>query len=139
MSNITTIGYKTHRIRQDAVQHDVRLERVKQLEKWGPQTHPDGTGPDGTLLGVPFSNIAEWIKNFVDAAAEDGQSTWLGILLEEVFEAAEETDLAKLRVELIQVQAVAQAWVEDIDAHGELRDVCTMRDALQHAIERRAL
>lgn len=139
MSEVTMIGYQVHRVYQDGVQADVRAERIKQLQKWGPQTHPDGTGPDGVFLGMPFTAVTRTIKAFVDAAADDGQSTWLGILLEEVFEAAEESDLAKLREELIQVQAVAQAWVEDIDQHGETREVSPIRDAMQDALERRAL
>ena len=139
MSKVTTIGYQLHRVYQDGVQHDVRAERIKQLQKWGPQTHPDGTGPDGVFLGLPFPEVTKIIKNFVDDAAVDDESTWLGILLEEVFEAAEEKDLAKLRAELIQVQAVAQAWVEDIDQHGDTRQNRVMADALQDALDRRAL
>jgi hypothetical protein len=40
------------------------------------------------------------------------------IALEEVFEALVETDPAKLRDELLQVAAVAVAWVEAIDRRG---------------------
>lgn len=44
---------------------------------------------------------------------------WLGILMEEVGEAATETfdgNLEDLRAELVQVAAVAVAWIESIDA-----------------------
>ena len=44
-----------------------------------------------------------------------GEGTWADILREEYFEALAETDPARLRVELIQVAAVAVAWVEAID------------------------
>lgn len=134
MSVFTEVAYKLHKIYQDKVQHDVRQERIRQLQKWGPQTHPDGTGPDAVLAGRPMSFYATLLKNFNDnKTVGDHDYTWLAILLEEVFEAAEETDLAKLREELIQVQAVAQAWVEDIDKNGDLRGVYAMRDALERA------
>ena len=44
--------------------------------------------------------------------------TWNAILTEEVGEAAKEVlevDVKKLRVELIQVAAVAVAWIESLD------------------------
>ena len=41
--------------------------------------------------------------------------TWDGVLQEEVTEAQIEFDPAKLRVELLQVAAVAVQWVEAID------------------------
>jgi hypothetical protein len=40
---------------------------------------------------------------------------WVDILEEEVAEAAAESDPAKLRAELVQVAAVAVAWIEAID------------------------
>ncbi|MEY9934267.1 hypothetical protein ABH926_008932 [Catenulispora sp. GP43] len=40
------------------------------------------------------------------------------MLLEEVYEALAEVDPAALRAELVQVAAVAAAWVEDIDSRG---------------------
>jgi len=49
-------------------------------------------------------------------------ATWEMILLEEVWEALAETDPVKLRAELIQVAAVAVAWVEDIDSRHEALD-----------------
>jgi hypothetical protein len=98
---------------------EVQAERYRQHAKWGPQSFPNGTGPDGILMGRPFAQYEQVIKNFVDRLAGEGESQWVGILLEEVFEAAAEPDVAKLRVELVQVMAVAQAWVEDIDLkHG---------------------
>lgn len=98
---------------------EVQAEQYRQHAKWGPQSFPNGTGPDGILMGRPFAQYEQVIKNFVDRLAGEGESHWIGILLEEVFEAAAEENPAKLRAELIQVMAVAQAWVEDIDRkHG---------------------
>lgn len=44
---------------------------------------------------------------------------WRTILAEEVYEAFAETDPARLRHELVQVAAVAAAWVEDIDSRSQ--------------------
>lgn len=110
---------------------DVLHERIRQDRKWGEQNHPDGTG----LTARPLADLAHrkaafgWssvhamtapalaaaaTENTNVAFAQD-QGTWADILLEEVFEALAAADPAKLRHELIQVAAVAQAWVEDID------------------------
>jgi NTP pyrophosphatase (non-canonical NTP hydrolase) len=65
---------------------EVAGERGSQLRKWGVQRHTD--------------------------------AVWLAILHEETGEAARailEADEENMRAELIQVAAVAVAWVEDID------------------------
>ena len=66
---------------------DVQAERRRQTDRWGVQHHAD--------------------------------YRWLSILTEEVGEVAkainDEEDIAALRAELVQVAAVAVAWVEDID------------------------
>jgi hypothetical protein len=88
---------------------DVLDERAKQEEKWGVQSHPDGTGDSGS------NNIA-WLKRHItESKAKSGDLTWRHILDEEVAEAFAEDVLDGLREELIQVAAVALAWVEDID------------------------
>jgi hypothetical protein len=46
---------------------------------------------------------------------ENGDLTWDGILLEEVYEALAEADPVKLREELVQVAAVAASWVVALD------------------------
>lgn len=83
-------------------------ERANQDAKWGEQNHPDGTGEY-------YRKISDAIRKRVDAKAAAGTTTWVGILLEEVFEAAAESDPQKLRAELIQSAAVISAWVEAID------------------------
>lgn len=49
-----------------------------------------------------------------------GKGTWRHILQEEVAEAFAELDPAPLREELIQVAAVAVAWIEAIDRRGDI-------------------
>lgn len=88
---------------------DVLKERVRQDEKWGQQNHPDGTG------GRPMIEAANEQRLRTDLLAESGLLDWRSILLEEVYEALAEEDPVKLREELVQVAAVAVAWVEAID------------------------
>ncbi|HET6916637.1 MAG TPA: hypothetical protein VFH56_11160 [Acidimicrobiales bacterium] len=97
---------------------EVDEERVRQNAKWGEQNHPDGTGPDWRWVAIfrqPFAQCAEIAKLQVDYDAKRGQSTYMGILAEEFFEALAEDDPANLRAELVQVAAVAVAWIEAID------------------------
>lgn len=105
---------------QAVVLQDIAEERLRQLEKWGPQAHPDGTGLSINLGGtmVITDRIRDYMRRLCDFKAEQGQGTWLDILLEEVFEAAAEMDVQSLRKELVQVAAVATSWVEDIDKRG---------------------
>jgi hypothetical protein len=91
-----------------AVLTEVAAERRRQDERWGPQNHPDGTGD---WLGA----AAALVRKDCDQAAASGKLTWRHILQEEVAEAAAEEGPAELRRELIQVAAVAVAWVEALD------------------------
>jgi hypothetical protein len=58
-------------------------------------------------------------RNSNDRAVREGTLTWTHILEEEVCEALAETDQERLREELVQVAAVACAWVECIDRRGK--------------------
>lgn len=101
---------------------EVAVERARQNAKWGEQNHPDGTGLVSSLGGDP--EAARMARAACDWAAARGTVTWRHILEEEVCEAFAETDPVLLREELIQVSAVASAWVEAIDrraARGDSR------------------
>lgn len=88
----------------------VRGERVRQVEKWGRQSHPDGTlEPDGR---------ADKMRERCETAFQNNQGTWAHILLEEVFEAIEAENPDHLVEELTQVAAVCVSWVEDIRRRG---------------------
>jgi hypothetical protein len=91
-----------------AVLEEVAQERRSQDAKWGEQNHADGTG---SLMEKQISNTA---RQMTDLHARTGQLTWKDILNEEFYEAMAEDDPTKLRVELIQVAAVASAWAEAI-------------------------
>jgi len=92
-----------------AVLAEVASERARQDARWGEQTHPDGTG------NRDQQRDAERAREWCQSAFGSGYGTWSDILAEEVAEANAERDPSKLRAELIQVAAVAAAWIEAID------------------------
>lgn len=92
-----------------AFAEEIDAERQRQLAKWGDQRHPDGTGGSGALY------VADRYRTIVDHALDAGTATWRDILLEEVYEALAEADPAALRAELLQIAAVCQAWISDLD------------------------
>jgi hypothetical protein len=92
-----------------AFAEEVDAERQRQLAKFGDQHHPDGTG-----LPV-YQHSANRYRDHADRAAASGVLAWRDVLQEEVYEALAESDPDRLRAELIQVAAVAVAWVEAID------------------------
>lgn len=83
-------------------------ERIRQIEKWGDQQHPDGTGRPGDR------EEANRLRAICKATEGDGDN-WRDILAEEVGEAFAETDLDLLKEELIQAASVIQAWIADIE------------------------
>jgi hypothetical protein len=93
----------------------VLAERHAQDKKWGEQNHPDGTGGKFMEL-LAAANRSACNKEFAE-----GRGTWFAILQEEVSEAFAEADPEKLRTELIQVAAVAVAWVEKLNREGTQR------------------
>lgn len=86
----------------------VRAERQRQLEKWGIQRHPHGTGNEAARV------LAEQWKAICDANHAQGLDDWFTIAIEEFMEAAAETDLRKLFDEVVQNAAVFVAWGEAI-------------------------
>jgi hypothetical protein len=100
----------------DYVHDAVQAEEDRQVELWGEQNHPDGTGED-------FAVAASMAKEACEAAFANGTGTWLDILVEEVFEAAEEADEEALIVELTQVAAVAKNWIRAIKRRQAARDL----------------
>ncbi len=98
------------------VLNELADERQRQVAKWGVQRHPNGTGRGIEWLpGRSLGYLREYARERCKANPADGDN-WLDILLEEVFEAAAESDDEPLRGELVQVAAVAIAWIETIDA-----------------------
>ena len=92
-------------------------ERLRQFDKFGEQNHPDGT-----LDNRATHARADGAKAVCAAASALGTLSWSDILVEEIAEALAETDPVKLEAELIQVAAVAVAWVEAIRRRPVRRD-----------------
>lgn len=102
------------------VLEEVFEERRRQDAKWGEQNWPDGTGYEG-YGGAALALLEEHrdlLRKACDAAYANGTLTWKHIFDEEVAEALAEKDPANLRTELLQVAAVAVAWVGAIDRRG---------------------
>jgi hypothetical protein len=91
------------------VLQEIKGERNRQDHKWGEQNWPDGT------RRVLYEYSAKVAKTVCDENFKNKTLTWKQILHEEVLEAFTEEDSLKLREELIQVAAVAVAWIECID------------------------
>jgi len=105
---------------------EVSAERERQVRKFGVQNCPSfrpradrPTTLAAVLVqhGLSTTNL-KWECEF---AFEDNEGSWAAILLEEVWEAFEAGFLGRtsdLREELVQVAAVAVAWVDYIDREG---------------------
>ena len=95
---------------------EIRAERARQDAKWGEQNHPDGTGPEMEMLpGWKAGELADAARNSCQVRAQMDIVTWSDIFAEEACEALAEYDPAKLRAELVQVGALAIAWIQAID------------------------
>lgn len=109
--------------RTASVLDEVYAERESQEAKWGEQNHPDGTGAAASVLdslAVPFRHnsnrmLAQAATRRCDSMSNFGRCTYEAILTEEWAEALACDDPAELRAELVQVAAVAVAWIEAID------------------------
>jgi hypothetical protein len=101
--------YPTILPKSTEVLEQVSHERVRQGAVWGEQNHPNGTG-------VPsMQAAAERSRLVCDSNFRRGKGSWADILREEFHEALAESDPQQLRAELVQVAAVAVAWIESID------------------------
>lgn len=110
---------------------EVLKERMRQELKWGQQNHPSFTAPPSFSMTPRFLQgyygvmDAETAKALCESAFVEGFGSYAHILYEELCEAFDEPDdEQRLRAELLQVAAVAAAWVEAIDRrdpYAELR------------------
>lgn len=114
-----------------SVLDEVYVERKRQNARWGEQNHPDVDPRDIPYVshGYYASRADIWRQVNEERATPSKtvgrcwghpeephtHTAWDGVLLEEVYEALAEEDPAKLRIELVQVAAVATAWIEAID------------------------
>lgn len=92
-----------------AIAREIDEERARQDTKFGEQNHPDGTG------SLEQRKVADLARDWCNDAFGSGYGTWSDVLAEEVAEANAERDPVKLRAELLQVAAVAVAWIQAID------------------------
>lgn len=100
------------------VLNEVLAERVRQDEKWGEQNWPNfpkwavNDVHRAMHYGIPTEAMA---KAQTESRFKHLAGTYADILIEEVAEAIGAHDDDALREELVQVAAVAVAWIEAID------------------------
>ncbi|WP_447900700.1 hypothetical protein [Stenotrophomonas sepilia] len=102
---------------------EVAQERARQEAKWGQQNHVDWTPTSAAtdLAGAWPAGVGDHFKFITDYKAKGAEGHRLGyfdILMEEVAEAHDEArdgNTKATRAELVQVAAVAVAWIECID------------------------
>jgi hypothetical protein len=105
----------------------VAAERERQFARYGTNEQlEDGTGPDVKWLAVfpgavppltasPATRIERLLRNeylLHEATADNGLPTWMHLVREEIAEAFQEDDPARLVEELIQVAALCVSWIE---------------------------
>lgn len=92
---------------------EVEAERIAQHLKWGEQNHPSF---DPNADEAEARDMSDAARAECEEAFAQGRGTYCHILTEEFGEAlAECKNEAALRVELVQIAAVAVAWIEKID------------------------
>lgn len=102
------------RVASNPLLQAVQRERDRQEAKWGVHDHPSFDMSEHSRVDRVAQ--AEEIKAEVNRMAKEGGLTWELILAEEMAEAlAETTNADALRTELIQVAAVAIAWIESVN------------------------
>lgn len=100
------------------VLNEVLAERVRQDEKWGEQNWPSfpewatKASTRANWFGVPTEANAKLVT---ETRFRRREGTYADIFVEEVAEAIGALDEDHLREELVQVAAVAVAWIEAID------------------------
>lgn len=108
-----------------SVLEEVAAERARQDAKWGVQNHPDDHDDSWWFGRTDHDAASRRCQEYeipTDVRAKflcRSIGTWPAILVEEVAEAVSAIGAdAALRAELVQVAAVAVAWVEAIDRRG---------------------
>ena len=111
----------------DHILEELSNERENQDAKWGEQNNPiHWPLGDEEARAAYWARAKEWKR--INAArvkwanergaAPDRNCSWDGILLEEVYEALAEGDVAKIRAELVQAGAVIVAMIGSLDRNG---------------------
>lgn len=114
------------------VLNEVLQERRDQYAKHGEQDHPSFYQ---VFLDAPAATEPEWMteryglptaahaRNATEFARSRGNLNWAHILVEELAEAIEAgvSSEQQLRDELVQIAAVAVAWIESLDRSQSLR------------------
>jgi hypothetical protein len=97
---------------------EIHDERRRQDARWGQQNHLSVHFKPRSLTPSPGQSmlpVESEIKDLNALRAKKGTVTWSDIITEEVVEAVCADNELERRAELVQVAAVAIAWIECID------------------------
>lgn len=75
----------------------------------------DGCAPTRAVLGVPASKVLKDLRGANEAARRVHHPRWSGLLLERTVRAIAAEDRTQLRAAVIDIAALAAAWVMDVD------------------------
>lgn len=118
LSHGSRVSKATGRCTTAVVLQAVSAERVHQYARYGSNSRLlDGTGPDVHWIpAYPHGakDIEAVFRDDYDGHGGDGGASWMRLVREEIAEAFQETDPARLEEELIQVAALAVSWVEKL-------------------------
>lgn len=89
----------------------VRAEVREAFQNWGVQNHPSTPDPKHRYTLVMTERNA---KLQCEKARKNGRLTWAHILVEEVAEAVDAPTPQERIAELVQVAAMAVAWIDSI-------------------------
>lgn len=104
--------------------HKVGEEMGRQVAKWGHPDHLSYFLPDVfDVCGAQGIDLStEFAKALCDERLGAAECSWQDILNEEVMEARDEAitgNTEALKVELVQIAAVALSWIESIERSGK--------------------
>jgi hypothetical protein len=108
----------------DKILGQIWVERVRQDDKWGLQSHPMFTLLDGLTAEEAREAYALAATKMKKVNDENDQPGWDTILAEEIAEAYEQAgvDVDKVRQELVESAAVIVCIIEQIDREKEVTD-----------------
>lgn len=117
--------------RTRAILELVLEERQAQEARYGAANEEldDGTGPETRWL-APFNWVSAasaqvgFRADYESYEEEVGAPTWVHLVREEIAEAFQETDPARLAEELIQVAALCVSWVERLPVAPTQEVIC---------------
>ena len=97
---------------------DVLVERATMLSRWGDPSYPSVAGLSYSVearVGLYDLPTPEKARAETEGLRGSGDLDWATISVQSLSDAVSASDETARRIEVVQLAAVALAWVEDID------------------------